>query len=126
VVRGECVAIIMQRDSRANSPLWNAFSLPRYTSGLPENLPAIEVGGKMNIGGLLAWEFLLMHWVEVRRWQVRAIFVMLVVVASALRRSVGPGSLLLPSPVSDALLPILTDDNCPNNHTNRTSRSREV
>jgi len=97
-----------------------------YTSGLPENLPAIEVGGKMNIGGLLAWEFLLMHWVEVRRWQVRAIFVMLVVVASALRRSVGPGSLLLPSPVSDALLPILTDDNCPNNHTNRTSRSREV
>eukprot|EP00889_Picochlorum_renovo_P007373 jgi/Picre1/34403/NNA_001872.t1 len=40
-----------------------------YTSGLPENLPAIEVGGKMNLGGLLAWEFLLMHWVEVRRWQ---------------------------------------------------------
>ena len=40
-----------------------------YTSGLPENLPAIEVGGKMNIGGLLAWEFLLMHWVELRRWQ---------------------------------------------------------
>ena len=78
MVRGECVAIIMPRDSRANSPLWNAFSLPRYTSGLPENLPAIEVGGKMNIGGLLAWEFLLMHWVEVRRWQVRAIFVMLV------------------------------------------------
>ena len=23
----------------------------------------------MNLGGLLAWEFLLMHWVEVRRWQ---------------------------------------------------------
>ena len=23
----------------------------------------------MNLGGLLAWEFLLMHWVELRRWQ---------------------------------------------------------
>jgi len=23
----------------------------------------------VNLGGLLAWEFLLMHWVEVRRWQ---------------------------------------------------------
>lgn len=22
-----------------------------------------------NLGGLLAWEFLLFHWVEVRRWQ---------------------------------------------------------
>lgn len=54
---------------------WILFSVPRYTSGLPENLPDIEVGGKMNIGGLLAWEFLLMHWVEVRRWQVRVILV---------------------------------------------------
>lgn len=24
---------------------------------------------QVNMGGLLAWEFLLMHWVEVRRWQ---------------------------------------------------------
>jgi len=24
---------------------------------------------KVNLGGILAWEFLLMHWVEVRRWQ---------------------------------------------------------
>ena len=24
---------------------------------------------QVNLGGLLAWEFLLMHWVEVRRWQ---------------------------------------------------------
>ena len=39
-----------------------------YTSGLPENLPDLPVGGKMNLGGLLAWEFLLMHFVEVRRW----------------------------------------------------------
>ena len=27
---------------------------------------------QVNLGGLLAWEFLLMHWVEVRRWQVIA------------------------------------------------------
>ena len=27
---------------------------------------------QVNLGGLLAWEFLLMHWVEVRRWQVNA------------------------------------------------------
>lgn len=25
--------------------------------------------GQVNMGGLLAWEFLLFHWVEVRRWQ---------------------------------------------------------
>ena len=24
---------------------------------------------QVNLGGLLAWEFLLFHWVEVRRWQ---------------------------------------------------------
>ena len=24
---------------------------------------------QVNMGGLLAWEFLLFHWVEVRRWQ---------------------------------------------------------
>ncbi len=82
MVRGGCVAIVTYRESHANSSLLNALFVPRYTSGLPENLPAIEVGGKMNIGGLLAWEFLLMHWVEVRRWQVRAIFVVVVVVAS--------------------------------------------
>jgi light-harvesting complex I chlorophyll a/b binding protein 4 len=40
-----------------------------YDSALPQNLPDLPVGGKMNLGGLLAWEFLLMHFVEVRRWQ---------------------------------------------------------
>ncbi|KAK9908712.1 hypothetical protein WJX75_001853 [Coccomyxa subellipsoidea] len=43
-----------------------------YNAGLPENLPSINFGGpegKVNMGGLLAWEFLLFHWVEVRRWQ---------------------------------------------------------
>jgi light-harvesting complex I chlorophyll a/b binding protein 4 len=43
-----------------------------YEAGLAENVPGnILVGetGNVNIGGLLAWEFLLMHWVEVRRWQ---------------------------------------------------------
>ena len=41
-----------------------------YTSGLPENLPDLPTGGgKLNLGGVLAWEFLLMHFVEVRRWQ---------------------------------------------------------
>ncbi|CAL5220073.1 g2024 [Coccomyxa viridis] len=43
-----------------------------YNAGLPENLPNINFGGpdgKVNLGGILAWEFLLMHWVEVRRWQ---------------------------------------------------------
>ena len=24
---------------------------------------------QVNLGGLLAWEFLLFHWVELRRWQ---------------------------------------------------------
>jgi light-harvesting complex I chlorophyll a/b binding protein 4 len=38
-----------------------------YEAGLPENLP--EPFKNINMGGLLAWEFLLMHWVEVRRWQ---------------------------------------------------------
>ena len=61
-------------ERRMLTPSTSLFSVRRYTSGLPENLPAIEVGGKMNIGGLLAWEFLLMHWVELRRWQVRVIF----------------------------------------------------
>ncbi len=36
----------------------------RYESALPKNLPF-----PVNLGGLLAIEFLLMHWVEVRRWQ---------------------------------------------------------
>ncbi len=27
------------------------------------------VPAQVNMGGLLAWEFLLFHWVEVRRWQ---------------------------------------------------------
>lgn len=43
-----------------------------YNAGLPENIPDLYFGGpsgKVNLGGLLAWEFLLFHWVEVRRWQ---------------------------------------------------------
>ena len=36
---------------------------------LTQYLPDLPVGGKMNLGGVLAWEFLLMHFVEVRRWQ---------------------------------------------------------
>jgi light-harvesting complex I chlorophyll a/b binding protein 4 len=39
-----------------------------YTeAALPQNLPAPFTN--VNMGGLLAWEFLLMHFVEVRRWQ---------------------------------------------------------
>merc|ERR1711977_315800 len=43
-----------------------------YEAGLPENVPGnIIIGetGNVNMGVLLAWEFILMHWVEVRRWQ---------------------------------------------------------
>jgi light-harvesting complex I chlorophyll a/b binding protein 4 len=43
-----------------------------YEAGLPENVPGnfiIGETGNVNMGGLLAWEFILMHWVEVRRWQ---------------------------------------------------------
>lgn len=39
-----------------------------YTAGMPENLPHLD-GQPTNLGGILAWEFLLMHFVEVRRWQ---------------------------------------------------------
>ncbi|PRW61250.1 light-harvesting of photosystem I [Chlorella sorokiniana] len=39
-----------------------------YTAGMPENLPRFD-GQPVNMGGILAWEFLLMHFVEVRRWQ---------------------------------------------------------
>lgn len=35
---------------------------------MPENLPRFD-GQPVNMGGILAWEFLLMHFVEVRRWQ---------------------------------------------------------
>jgi hypothetical protein len=38
-----------------------------YEAGLPQNLPGPFKD--INMGGLLAWEFLLMHWVEIRRWQ---------------------------------------------------------
>jgi len=42
----------------------------RYTAGEPSNLPDLYFGPNgINLGGLLAWEFCLMHWVEVRRWQ---------------------------------------------------------
>jgi light-harvesting complex I chlorophyll a/b binding protein 4 len=35
-----------------------------------QNLPDLYFGpNKVNLGGLLAWEFLMMHFVEVRRWQ---------------------------------------------------------
>jgi light-harvesting complex I chlorophyll a/b binding protein 4 len=41
-----------------------------YNAGLPENIPDLYFGpSKVNLGGLLAWEFLLFHWVELRRWQ---------------------------------------------------------
>merc|ERR1712072_1579524 len=43
-----------------------------YEAGLPQTIPGnplIGESGNVNLGGLLAWEFLLMHWVEVRRWQ---------------------------------------------------------
>merc|ERR1711959_708909 len=43
-----------------------------YEAGLPQNVPGVPFiceEGNVNMGGLLAWEFLLMHWVEVRRWQ---------------------------------------------------------
>jgi len=38
-----------------------------YEAGLPENLP--QPFTNVNMGGLLAFEFLMMHYVEVRRWQ---------------------------------------------------------
>jgi light-harvesting complex I chlorophyll a/b binding protein 4 len=38
-----------------------------YDAALPQNLPGPFKN--INMGGLLAIEFLLMHWVEVRRWQ---------------------------------------------------------
>lgn len=38
-----------------------------YEAGQPQNLPAPFTG--INMGGLLAFEFIMMHWVEVRRWQ---------------------------------------------------------
>lgn len=38
-----------------------------YEAGLPQNLP--EPFTNVNMGGLLAFEFLMMHYVEVRRWQ---------------------------------------------------------
>lgn len=38
-----------------------------YEAGLPQNLP--EPFTNVNLGGLLAFEFLMMHYVEVRRWQ---------------------------------------------------------
>lgn len=45
-------------------------SFRRYTAGEPKNLPDLNFGPNgVNLGGILAWEFLLMHWVEVRRWQ---------------------------------------------------------
>jgi hypothetical protein len=37
-----------------------------YEAGRPENLP--EPFTNINMGGLLAWQFCLMHFVEVRRW----------------------------------------------------------
>lgn len=38
-----------------------------YEAGLPQNLP--EPFKNINMGGLLAFEFLMMHFTEVRRWQ---------------------------------------------------------
>jgi light-harvesting complex I chlorophyll a/b binding protein 4 len=39
-----------------------------YDAALPENLPDF-VSGDFNLASLLAVQFFLMHWVEVRRWQ---------------------------------------------------------
>ena len=53
-----------------NNPLILVYILDRYTAGEPKNLPDLYFGPNgINLGGLLAWEFCLMHWVEVRRWQ---------------------------------------------------------
>lgn len=38
-----------------------------YEAALPQNLP--EPFTNVNMGGILAFEFLMMHYVEVRRWQ---------------------------------------------------------
>lgn len=38
-----------------------------YEAGLPKNLPDGVSG--LNLGGILAFEFCMMHYVEVRRWQ---------------------------------------------------------
>ncbi|KAK9820249.1 hypothetical protein WJX72_008057 [[Myrmecia] bisecta] len=41
-----------------------------YNAGLPENAAAVDsTAGGANLAALLGVEFLLMHWVEVRRWQ---------------------------------------------------------
>ena len=34
-----------------------------------ESITPSIISSQANLGGLLAWEFLLFHWVEVRRWQ---------------------------------------------------------
>eukprot|EP00238_Polyblepharides_amylifera_P000806 CAMPEP_0196571300 /NCGR_PEP_ID=MMETSP1081-20130531/1468_1 /TAXON_ID=36882 /ORGANISM="Pyramimonas amylifera, Strain CCMP720" /LENGTH=257 /DNA_ID=CAMNT_0041888181 /DNA_START=81 /DNA_END=851 /DNA_ORIENTATION=- len=39
-----------------------------YEAGLPENLPGF-VNDDFNLGSIFGFEFLLMHYVEVRRWQ---------------------------------------------------------
>lgn len=39
-----------------------------YEAGLPENLPSF-VGDDFNLASIFAFEFLMMHYVEVRRWQ---------------------------------------------------------
>jgi light-harvesting complex I chlorophyll a/b binding protein 4 len=38
-----------------------------YMAGLPQNLP--EPFTNVNMGGILAFQFLMMHYVEIRRWQ---------------------------------------------------------
>eukprot|EP00239_Pterosperma_sp_CCMP1384_P006330 CAMPEP_0197853632 /NCGR_PEP_ID=MMETSP1438-20131217/23088_1 /TAXON_ID=1461541 /ORGANISM="Pterosperma sp., Strain CCMP1384" /LENGTH=271 /DNA_ID=CAMNT_0043468109 /DNA_START=49 /DNA_END=864 /DNA_ORIENTATION=+ len=40
-----------------------------YEAGLPENLPEFAQNANLNPGALLAFQFVLMHYVEVRRWQ---------------------------------------------------------
>lgn len=40
-----------------------------YEAGLPENMPAAFQGDQYNLAALLGFEFLMMHYVEVRRWQ---------------------------------------------------------
>ena len=70
-----CVAIIratsygLQHTSSARYPEYVKIVcalILRYTAGEPKNLPDLYFGPNgVNLGGILAWEFLLMHWVEV-------------------------------------------------------------
>ncbi|KAK3278851.1 hypothetical protein CYMTET_13238 [Cymbomonas tetramitiformis] len=55
-----CVGILVQEVTNPDV-FW-------YEAALPENLPSF-VNDDFNLGSILAFEFLMMHYVEVRRWQ---------------------------------------------------------